>query len=156
MADICRNYSHSTPQSDRVVNLPNEDLDAVVSFIQYLYTDEYSPRLVPNPKRHDETILEPLDPDWAVAQKDEDGSHLLKHARIYTLAEKLGMDELKTLAHAKIHKINSTARGELEYARYVYANTPKEDKTIRTPIATYWAHKSIFTHLLSSFLLTRC
>ena len=73
-------------------------------------------------------------------QKDEDGSHLLKHARIYTLAEKLGMDELKTLAHAKIHKINSTARGELEYARYVYANTPKEDKTNRTPIATYRAH----------------
>ncbi|PUU73268.1 hypothetical protein B9Z19DRAFT_1104000 [Tuber borchii] len=141
LAGICSSYTHDVPASERVVNFPDEDLDAVGCFLQYLYTDEYSPRLVPNPQRPDDTILEALDPDLGV-QKDLDGGHLLKHAKIYTLAEKLGMEELKTLAHAKIHKINSTAKGELEYARFVYANTPREDKTIRTPIATYWAHKS--------------
>lgn len=78
---------------------------------------------------------------------DEDGSHLLKHARVYTLAEKLGMDELKTLSHSKIHRISSTAKGELEYARFVYAHTPKEDRIIRSPIATFWAHRSMFFFL---------
>lgn len=55
------------------------------------------------------------------------------------------MEELKTLSHSKIHRISSTAKGELEYARFVYANTPKEDRTIRSPIASFWAHRSMFS-----------
>jgi len=32
---------------------------------------------------------------------DQTGDQLLKHARVYTLADKFGMDKLKTLAHSK-------------------------------------------------------
>lgn len=123
-----------------VDGLSDEDLGAVGCFLQYLYTNEYTPRLVPSNTHTNETVLEAVGEN----EVDEDGSHLLKHARVYTLAEKLGVEELKTLAHSKIHRINSTAKGELEYARFVYANTPKEDKIIRGPIASFWAHRSMF------------
>lgn len=124
-----------------VDGLYDENLDAVGCFLQYLYTNEYTPRLIPSSTHTNELVLEAIGEN----EIDEDGSHLLKHARVYTLAEKLGMEELKTLAHSKIHRINSTAKGELEYARFVYANTPREDKTIRSPIASFWAHRSMFS-----------
>ncbi|KAF3901369.1 hypothetical protein ABW21_db0207319 [Orbilia brochopaga] len=124
--------SSSTPTQ---VALPTENLDAVGCFIQYLYTGDYFPRIV---KQKGEEVLE-NDP----SQSDpDDGDHLLKHARVYTLAEKFGMRELKTMAHKKIHRINSSARGEIQYARYVYANTPREDKTIRGPVAAFWAARA--------------
>ena len=52
------------------------------------------------------------------------------------------MPELKKLAHSKIHRINSTAVGEIAYARYVYGNTPSDDTTIRRPVAAFWATRS--------------
>jgi regulator of PEP synthase PpsR (kinase-PPPase family) len=61
---------------------------------------------------------------------------------VYTLAEKLGIPTLKSLAHSKIHRINSTSRGELEYARYVYANTKSDDVTIRKPVSNFWGRRS--------------
>lgn len=136
-----------------VDGLADESLDAVGCFLQYLYTNEYTPRLIPS-SRQGELVLEGI----KETEVDSDGSHLLKHARVYTLAEKLGMEELKTLAHSKIHRISSTAKGELEYARFVYANTPKEDRTIRSPIASFWAHRSMvpcsaFVFLFSSSFL---
>lgn len=38
--------------------------------------------------------------------------------------------------------MNSTAKGEIAYARYVYANTQKDDTTIRAPVANFWATRS--------------
>ena len=58
------------------------------------------------------------------------------------MAEKLGLRDLKLLAHAKIHRINSTARGEIAYARFVYSNTRSDDVTIRKPVAAFWATRS--------------
>ena len=52
------------------------------------------------------------------------------------------LQELKSLAHSKIHRTTSTARGEIAYARYVYASTPREDVTIRKPVAAFWATRS--------------
>jgi hypothetical protein len=46
------------------------------------------------------------------------------------------------LAHSKIHRINSAAKGEIAYARYVYANTQPGDSTIRKPVAAFWATRS--------------
>lgn len=66
----------------------------------------------------------------------------MKHARVYTLAEKFGVDKLKGLATSKIHCVNSTAKGEIQYARYVYAYTSKEDTSIRAPVANFWATRS--------------
>lgn len=74
-------------------------------------------------------------------ETDDSGEQLLSHARIYTLAEKLGLPHLKSLAHKKIHKVSGTPSGELAYARYVYTHTQPDDTTIRRPVASYWASR---------------
>jgi len=70
------------------------------------------------------------------------GDQLLKHARVYTLADKFGLAVLKNLASSKIHCVNSTAKGEIAYARYVYEFTGTEDTSIRAPVANFWATRS--------------
>jgi hypothetical protein len=117
------------------LTFPNESLDAFGCFLQYQYTGEYFPRRLPN-------APEGLEADPNLPAVDDTGEQLLKHARVYTLAEKLQVPELKTLAHSKIHRINSTAVGEIAYARYVYTNTPEDDVTIRKPVAAFWATRS--------------
>lgn len=122
-------------EDDIVVEMPDESLDAVGCFLQYQYTGEYFPRRLAN-------IPDGLEPDPSIPAVDDTGDQLLKHARVYTFAEKLGLPELKTLAHSKIHRINSTAVGEIAYARFVYANTPTDDYIIRKPVAAFWATRS--------------
>ena len=117
------------------IDFHDESLDAFGCFLQYQYTGEYFPRRLAS-------VPDGLEPDPSLPAVDDTGSQLLKHARVYTLAEKLGLPELKTLAHSKIHRINSTAVGEIAYARYVYANTPSDDITIRKPVAAFWATRS--------------
>lgn len=117
------------------ISLPTESLDAITCFLQYQYTGEYFPRRLPS-------IPDGLEADPSLPEIDNTGAQLLKHARVYTLAEKLGLPELKTLAHSKIHRITSTAVGEIAYARYVYGNTAADDVTIRRPVAAFWATRS--------------
>ncbi|PYH41882.1 uncharacterized protein BP01DRAFT_304650 [Aspergillus saccharolyticus JOP 1030-1] len=115
----------------RRIELPAEDVEAFGYFLQFQYTHEYS------------TYTEAhTDQETATEDIDDSGEQLLKHARVYTLAEKLGIPSLKTLAHSKIHRINSTSQGEIAYARYVYTYTPVDDVTIRKPVATFWALRS--------------
>lgn len=134
----------------RRLDLPEESLDAVGCFLQYQYTGEYFPRrIAANP--------DGLEIDPSVPAVDDTGSQLLKHARVYTLAEKLCIPELKTLAHSKIHRINSTAVGEIAYARYVYGNTPPTDVTIRKPVAAFWATRShVLRHEAEAEFRTMC
>ncbi|KIW65044.1 hypothetical protein PV04_07331 [Phialophora macrospora] len=117
------------------IEMPDESLDAVGCFLQYQYTGEYFPRRLAN-------APDGLEPDPSVPPVDNTGAQLLKHAQVYTLAQKLGLPDLKTLAHSKIHRINSTAVGEIAYARFVYGNTPSDDITIRKPVAAFWATRS--------------
>lgn len=67
---------------DRRIELPGEDLDAVGCFLEYLYNGEYFPRRIGDVR---DGGLE-LDP--SVPFPDDTGDQLLKHARVYTLAEK--------------------------------------------------------------------
>ncbi|KGQ08110.1 hypothetical protein BBAD15_g6588 [Beauveria bassiana D1-5] len=120
--------------SPRSIELPEEDYNAMGSFLEFLYTGEYFPRKVPGQRV--------LEHDPTAPGIDDDGDHLLRHARIYTIADKFGMELLKKLASSKIHCINSTARGELAYARYVYAHTAPDDAAVRAPIASFWAARS--------------
>jgi hypothetical protein len=117
------------------ISLPTESLDAITCFLQYMYTGEYFPRRLPS-------IPDGLEVDPSLPAIDDTGAQLLKHARVYTLADKLGLPDLKTLAHSKIHRINSSAAGEIAYARYVYGNTAADDLTIRKPVAAFWATRS--------------
>ncbi|PLB42401.1 uncharacterized protein BDW47DRAFT_97071 [Aspergillus candidus] len=126
LADAVAGFTESGP---RRIELPNENVEAFGYFLQFQYTRDYS-------------ADSPTEQDAAAAGKDHNGEQLLKHARVYTLAEKLGIPSLKTLAHSKIHRISSTPLGEITYARYVYTNTPAEDATIRKPVAMFWAHRS--------------
>lgn len=104
-------------------------MEAFSCFLQFQYTHDYS-------------TLQPEAPEQGAIEIDNTGEQLLKHARVYTLAEKLGIPALKTLAHSKIHRINSAPQGEIVYARYVYTHTPVDDVTIRKPVAAFWATRS--------------
>lgn len=119
---------------ERRIDLIDEDLDAVGCFLEFLYTGDYFPRKIPGSRD--------LERDPHTPAVDETGDQLLKHARVYTLAETLNLPQLKSLASSKIHCVNSTAKGEIAYARYVYAHTHKDDNTIRAPVANFWATRS--------------
>ncbi|KAK2040881.1 hypothetical protein LZ31DRAFT_473557 [Colletotrichum somersetense] len=130
--EACAQFSDDG--SPRQIELSGEDIDAVGCFLEFLYTGEYFPRKVAGTRT--------LESDPATPEVDSDGTQLLKHARVYTLAEKFGMPALRSLASSKIHCVNSTAKGEIAYARYVYAYTNKDDTTIRAPVASFWATRS--------------
>jgi hypothetical protein len=106
------------------------------SVIEYLYTGEYFPKKT-SPARD-----APLEKDPRQPSSDDQGLGLLVHAKIYTLADRLQLPALKSLAHSKIHRTASTAKGELAYARYVYKESNPEDLTIRKPVASFWATRS--------------
>ncbi|TAQ87736.1 hypothetical protein B7494_g3959 [Chlorociboria aeruginascens] len=131
-ADACAKFSDEV--SERRIDLIDEDLDAVGCFLEFLYTGDYFPRKIPGTR---DLEREPTTPEV-----DETGDQLLKHARVYTLGDMLNLPALKSLASSKIHCVNSTAKGEIVYARYVYAHTQKDDLTIRAPVANFWATRS--------------
>ncbi|KAI0405398.1 hypothetical protein F4802DRAFT_181586 [Xylaria palmicola] len=131
-ADACAAFADDG--SPRQIELTNDDIDAVGCFLEYLYTGDYFPKKLQG-QRH-------LEPDPSLPAVDESGEQLLKHARVYTIAEKFGMDKLKSLSSSKIHCVNSTAKGEITYARYVYQYTSPGDTTVRAPVANFWATRS--------------
>lgn len=130
---ICKTFAEDE-NVPRQIDLPDEDIDAVGCFLEFLYTDEYFPRKLPGQRS--------LEHDPTVPAVDDSGIQLLKHARIYTLAQKWGVAALQTLSSSKIYCINSTVKGEIEYARYIYAYTAVDDTTIRAPVANFWATRS--------------
>ncbi|KAI1344252.1 hypothetical protein F5Y15DRAFT_106950 [Xylariaceae sp. FL0016] len=132
LADACAAFTNDG--SPRQIELANEETDTVGCFLEFLYTGDYFPRKLPGQRT--------LEPDPTYPSVDETGEQLLKHARVYTLAEKFGMERLKSLARSKIHCVNSTAKGEITYARYVYQFTSKDDTTVRAPVANFWATRS--------------
>lgn len=107
-------FRSNTPQASRKIQLPHVDADAIGSVVEYLYTGEYFP------KRTSSARDAPPEKDPRLSATDDTGLGLLVHARMYTLANRLGLSELKSLAHSKIHRTASTAKGELAYARFVY------------------------------------
>ncbi|ORX98125.1 hypothetical protein BCR34DRAFT_548266 [Clohesyomyces aquaticus] len=129
----CANFGSGR---SRQIAMPDADVDAMGSVIEYLYTGEYFP------KKTSSARDAPLESDPRMPAPDEQGAGLLVHARIYTLADYLELPGLKSLAHSKIHRTPSTAKGELTYARYVYKESNPEDVTIRKPVAAFWAARS--------------
>ncbi|KAF4552957.1 Hypothetical protein D9617_8g049700 [Elsinoe fawcettii] len=119
-------------EGSRIITL-EEDVAAVSSTLEFLYKKDYFPTLATNQSlEHDPTVPKP----------DTSGVALLRHARVYTLAKQLNIPQLATLAHRKIHLVESTARGEIAYARYVYGHTTESEKEIRKPVAQFWATRS--------------
>ncbi|XXG96887.1 hypothetical protein Hte_003178 [Hypoxylon texense] len=131
-SDACAAFTDDG--SPRQIDLPSEELDAVGCFLEFLYTGDYFPKKLPGQRL--------LEQDPSIPAVDETGEQLLKHARVYTLAEKFGIEKLRSLASSKIHCVNSTAKGEITYARYIYQYTSKDDTTVRAPVANFWATRS--------------
>ncbi|KAI4868797.1 hypothetical protein F4820DRAFT_408751 [Hypoxylon rubiginosum] len=131
-SDACAAFTDDG--SPRQIDLPTDELDAVGCFLEFLYTGDYFPKKLPGQRL--------LEQDPSIPAVDETGEQLLKHARVYTLAEKFGMDKLRSLASSKIHCVNSTAKGEITYARYIYQYTSRDDTTVRAPVANFWATRS--------------
>jgi hypothetical protein len=132
-ADICASF---TEGSSHRIDIPDTDPSTTGSVLEYLYNGEYFPKRIGGSKDS------PLEEDPTVPLPDTQGLGLLKHARIYTLADRFQLPALKSLAHSKIHRTTATAKGEIAYARYVYKETSKEDTTIRKPVAAFWATRS--------------
>lgn len=118
------------------IHLPDEDPATVESFLEFLYTKEYFPRLIANSAR------KRLEADEDIPNFDDTGAQLLRHAKVYTIAKKFGIEELCQLAFAKIHLVDSSPSAEIAYARYVYQSTSSDDATIRSPVKFYWASQS--------------
>ncbi|KAA8622401.1 BTB domain containing protein [Pyrenophora tritici-repentis] len=134
--EFAKQVVNFAPGGPRQVIYTDCDVDAMGSVIEYLYTGEYFP------KRTSAARDAPLEKDPRQPLADNEGLGLLVHARIYTLADRLQLPELRSLAHSKIHRTASTAKGELAYARYVYKESNPEDATIRKPVAAFWATRS--------------
>jgi hypothetical protein len=107
-AEACQQFDDAA--AVRRILFHDEDLAATSAVLEYLYRSDYFPSF------SNKTSLE-VDP--TVPAKDDEGVALLRHGRVYTLAKKLGLGELTSLAHRKIHLTSSTARGEIAYARFV-------------------------------------
>ncbi|EMF13909.1 uncharacterized protein SEPMUDRAFT_149041 [Sphaerulina musiva SO2202] len=130
-AEACAHFSDSA--SRRRIELQQDDEAAIASVLEYLYKTDYFPSLQGSTN---------LEYDPTVPSPDNDGIGLLRHARVYTLAQKFGLPQLAALAHKKIHLTQSTAKGEIAYARFVYKETSVDDESIRKPVAAFWATRS--------------
>lgn len=117
----------------RIIDLANDDLQATSSVLEYLYKSDYFPPM---------TGSQSMEYDPTVPSPDNDGVGLLRHARVYSLAQRFGLPALASMAHRKITLTQSTARGEIAYARFVYNETGTDDITIRKPVAHFWATRS--------------
>ncbi|KAJ4370834.1 hypothetical protein N0V86_008527 [Didymella sp. IMI 355093] len=134
--EFAKQVESFAPGGPRQITFPDCNVDAMGSVIEYLYTGEYFPKKISSARDA------PLEKDPRQPVPDDDGAGLLVHAHVYTLAERLNLPELKSLAHLKIHRTASTAKGELAYARFVYKESNPDDQTIRKPVAAFWATRS--------------
>lgn len=128
-AEACTRFTGAAP---RRIDLPNDDLTACSSVLEYLYKGDYFPAFDGQTVEYDPTTPQP----------DDEGVALLRHARVYTIARRFGLPKLAHLAHKKIHHTQSTATGEIAYARFVYKETSPDDESIRRPVASFWATRS--------------
>lgn len=127
--ETCAQFADGAP---RRIDLTGDDLEATSSVLEYLYKSDYFPTL----------NGQSLEDDAAIPRPDDEGVGLLRHARVYTLAQRFGLPALAQLAHRKIHLTSSTAKGEIAYARFVYKETSPDDEAIRRPVASFWAQRS--------------
>ncbi|KAH8729058.1 hypothetical protein GQ44DRAFT_701498 [Phaeosphaeriaceae sp. PMI808] len=134
--ELAKQVGQFAPGAARRLVFTDADIDAMGSVIEFLYTGEYFP------KRTSAARDASLEKDPRQPTADDEGLGLLVHARIYTLADRLDLPDLKSLAHSKIHRTASTAKGELAYARFVYKESSPGDSTIRKPVAAFWATRS--------------
>lgn len=115
--------------SGKRITIPDEEPEILSSVLEYLYKDDYSPRLVHN-KRRDTWEIESN--DEATIFHQATGTELLKDTVIYCAADKYRLDDLKRIALRKQGlRTGIQCNTILSSARYAYANTPDSDSKLR-------------------------
>ncbi|KUI70247.1 hypothetical protein VM1G_06344 [Cytospora mali] len=116
--------------SGKRITIPDEEPEVLSSVLEYLYKDDYSPRLIHN-KRRDTWEIESN--DEATIFHQAAGAELLKDTVIYCAADKYRLDDLKRIALRKQGlRTGIQCNTILSSARYAYANTPDSDSKLRT------------------------
>lgn len=110
-ANVLRSQ-YMEPSAKRIT-IPDEEPEVLSSVLEYLYKDDYSPRLVHN-KRRDTWEIESN--DEATIFHQAAGVELLKDTVIYCAADKYRLDDLKRIALRKqgLRKLSTglaTSRG---------------------------------------------
>ena len=122
----------SSPHSPRIVELPEEDPDIFAAVLQFLYQDDFFPRLLRHPASQ-KPELEYRDPDAANRV-----GPMMKLARIYFAADRIGLQGLMRLAARKVRKLMPvSAKSYLMFARFVYENTSDTDDILRPYAISY-------------------
>ena len=112
-----------------IIELPEDDPDAVGSMVSYLYSEEYFPRII---RIHGARALEapPL------------GQHHSRsiHIHVHVLSEKYDIPGLRDLAFRKIFLIDASDLDFLEFLREVYTVTqPTSKLRYANRMEEYWA-----------------
>ncbi|KAF8437750.1 hypothetical protein BGX38DRAFT_923521 [Terfezia claveryi] len=100
-----------------VIELPEDDPDAVGAMVSFLYSEEYFPRIM---RTHGARALEVL----PAGQQHSRSVHIYVHA----LAEKYAIAGLRELSFRKIFLIDASDLDFLQFLREVYIVTPPTSK----------------------------
>jgi len=133
-------------ESNRRIQLPDEEPEIFSCVLEYLYKGDYYPRLM-HDKRRDTWLLEgsteASSPNLnnggrgcggveATFFHSGVGDYLLRDTAVYCAAERYGLEELKRLSLRKQGLQSGVEVGViLRSARYAYENTPDSDSRLR-------------------------
>jgi len=132
-------------ESNRRIQLPDEEPEIFSCVLEYIYKGDYYPRLM-HDKRRDTWLLEgnteATSPNLnggrvgggveATFFHAGVGDYLLRDTAVYCAAERYGLEELKRLSLRKQGLQSGIEVGViLRSARYAYENTPDSDSRLR-------------------------
>jgi len=128
-------------RSTKRVALPDEEAEVLAAVLEFLYTGEYEPYLVPSKTRNSYKLersersktLGGHDYDLSTIYHSGAGGDLLRDTAVYCAGERYGLEGLKRLALKKqgLHSDISVAL-ILRSARFAYEHTPPSDDRIRS------------------------
>ncbi|CAF9923538.1 MAG: hypothetical protein ALECFALPRED_002404 [Alectoria fallacina] len=127
--------------SSKRLKLPDMLPEVFACVLEYLYTDDYYPRLCKSKRHHSWELEDAQDTrnsggrgrvPSTIYHPEVDGNYLLTDTAVYCAAEKLGLEELKRLALLK-QGLRFCALDDIliRSARYAYANTLDTDRRLR-------------------------
>lgn len=133
-------------ESNRRIQLPDEEPEIFSCVLEYLYKGDYYPRLM-HDKRRDTWLLEGA-PETTSPNPNHGGrgsggveatffhtgvgDYILRDTAVYCAAERYGLEELKRLSLRKQGLQSGIEVGViLRSARYAYENTPDTDSKLR-------------------------
>ncbi|KAL9138257.1 MAG: hypothetical protein Q9175_000533 [Cornicularia normoerica] len=123
------------------LKLPDMLPEVFACVLEYLYTDDYYPRLCISKRHHSWELEDAQDTPNSggrgrvpstIYHPGVDGKYLLTDTVVYCAAEKLGLEELRRLALIK-QGLRFRAQDDvlIRSARYAYANTLDTDRRLR-------------------------